>query len=79
MVDRSSESSSNGEAKGHPDHRGEPGSSPRSLVEKSQRDGIVGALGEVRDEVDALRSLLMAPHVLIAMMTRRMLGAMSPY
>ena len=79
MVDRSSESSSNGKAKGHPDHRGEPGCSPRSLVEKSQRDGIVGALGEVRDEVDALRSLLMAPHVLIAMMTRRMLGAMSPY
>ena len=54
MVDRSSESSSNGKAKGHPDHRGEPGSSPRSLVEKSQRDGIVGASGEVRDEVNAL-------------------------
>ena len=54
VVDRSSESSSNGKAKGHPDHRGEPGCSPRSLVEKSQRDGIVGTLGEVRDEVNPL-------------------------
>ena len=54
VVDRSSESSSNGKAKGHTDHRGEPGCSPRSLVEKSQRDGIVGTLGEVRDEVNPL-------------------------
>ena len=70
-----------GEAKGHPDHRGEPGSSPRSLVEKSQRDGIVGTLGVrlARCEMKSIPSLLMAPHVLIAMMTRRMLGAMSPY
>ena len=54
MVDRSSESSSNGKAKGHPDHRGEPGCSPRSLVEKGQGDGIVGTLGKVRDEVNPL-------------------------
>ena len=54
VVDRSSESSSNGKAKGHPDHRGEPGCSPRSLVEKGQRDGIVGTLGKVRDEVNPL-------------------------
>ena len=28
VVDSSSEASSDGEAKGHPDHRGEPGCSP---------------------------------------------------
>ena len=30
-------------------------------------------------EMKSMPSLLMAPHVLIAMMTRRMLGAMSLY
>ena len=30
-------------------------------------------------EIKSMPSLLMAPHVLIAMMTRRMLGAMSLY
>ena len=32
-----------------------------------------------RSEMKSMPSELMAPHVLIAMMTRRMLGAMSPY
>ena len=54
VVDSSSEASSDGEAKGHPDHRGELRCSPRSLVEKGRGDGIVGALGEVGDELDAL-------------------------
>ena len=32
-----------------------------------------------RSEMNSMPSELMAPHVLIAMMTRRMLGPMSPY
>ena len=47
VVDSSSETSPDGEAKGHPDHRGESGCSPRRLVEKGRWDGVVVALGEL--------------------------------
>ena len=54
VVDSSSEAPPNGEAKGHPDHRGESGCSPRRLVEKGRWDGVVVALGKLFEEVDAL-------------------------
>jgi hypothetical protein len=54
VIDSSREASPDGEAEGHPDHRGESRCSPRSLVEKGRRNGIVGALGEVGYEVNAL-------------------------
>ena len=42
-----SEASSDGEAKGHTDHRCKPGRSPRRLVKKGRWDGVVVALGEL--------------------------------
>ena len=54
VEDGSSEASSDGKAEGHPDHRCKPGRSPRRLVKKGRGDGVVVALGELRDEIDAL-------------------------
>ena len=81
MIDSCREASPDGEAEGHSDHRSQSGCSPRSLVEKGRRNGIIGAPGEMGDEIDALRvdGAALAPHVLIAMMMRRILGPMSPY
>ena len=78
MVDSSSETSPDGEAKGHPDHRGESGCSPRDAWSR-RAGGMELSLRFASCEMKSMPSLLMAPHVLIAMMTRRMLGAMSPY
>ena len=47
VVDSRSEASSDGEAKGHADHRCKPGRSPRRLVKKGRWDGVVVALGEL--------------------------------
>ena len=81
VVDSRSEAATDGETKCHPDHRCKPGRSPRRLVKKGRWDGVVVALGKLLAscEMKSMPSLLMAPHVLIAMMTRRMLGAMSRY
>ena len=53
MIDSCREASPDGEAEGHSDHRSQSGCSPRSLVEKGRRNGIIGAPGEVGNEVDA--------------------------
>ena len=55
MIDSCREASPDGEAEGHSDHRSQSGCSPRSLVEKGRRNGIIGAPGEMGDEIDALR------------------------
>ncbi len=55
VIDSCRKASPDGEAEGHSDHRGQSGCSPRSLVEKGRRNGIIGAPGEVGDEIDALR------------------------
>ena len=55
MIDSCREASPDGEAEGHSDHRSQSGCSPRSLVEEGRRDGIIGAPGEMGDEIDALR------------------------
>ena len=73
MENSSSEASSDGEAEGHPDHRCEPGRSPRRLVDR-RAGGMELSLRLASCEMKSMPSLLMAPHVLIAMMTRRMLG-----
>jgi hypothetical protein len=55
VIDSCRKASPDGEAEGHSDHRGQSGCSPRSLVEKGRRNGIISAPGEVGDEIDALR------------------------
>ena len=82
VVDSSSEASSDGEAnKGHPDHRGDGRAwvQPMKLGLARRASGMELSVRLARCEIKSIPSLLMAPHVLIAMMTRRMLGAMSPY
>ena len=55
VIDSCREASPDGEAEGHSDHRSQSGCSPRSLVEEGRRNGIIGAPGEMGDEIDALR------------------------
>ena len=53
-VNSSSEASTDGEGQGHPYHRGEAGCGPRGLIKEGKGDGVVSALGKVRDEIDSL-------------------------
>ena len=52
---------------------------PTRLGLEEPQSGMEFSVRLARCEMKSMPSLLMAPHVLIAMMTRRMLGVMSPY
>ena len=53
-VDSSGEASTDSEGQGHPYHRGKAGRGPRGLIKEGKGDGVISALGKVRDEIDSL-------------------------
>ena len=69
------EASTDSEGQGHPYHRGKAGRSPRGLIKEGKGDGVISALGKVRDVAppprDAPRARITTQKFLVCVFCRR--------